>query len=290
MTNMNNRYPFAAFLFFAHIIIGVINDAISKKLGSNIPSYEIVFLRFAFSALSLLPILLLNKSYKTKHLSLHITRGLLLFSGITIWCICLQHVPMITTSLIGFTIPIFFLILAYFFLDEKIGKRWIISVIGFVGVIVALDVHNINFNPKSLLLIIGALSFAGLDIINKKYISKESTINMLFYSSFFTAIFSFGAVLYYGWVSPSLEQIILCMVLGIGANLLLWALLKSFSYADASALLPLRYSELIIAALFGYLFFEELPTKSIYWGALIIIPCNIFLIYIENKKNKSIAK
>ncbi|MFN7038225.1 MAG: DMT family transporter [Alphaproteobacteria bacterium] len=279
----SNNHIIASLWFISHIIIGVINDAVSKKLGSNIPSYEIVFLRFLFSSITLLPFLLTKSSFKTPYHLIHLGRGFLLFSAITIWCICLKYVPMVMVTLAGFTIPLFFLILAYLFLNENIGKRWIISLLGFTGIVIALDIHNINFNPQTLLLILGAIAFAGLDVINKKYVTKESTLNMLFYSSLYTMLFGLILILYKGWTMPSLNTVMYSLFLGIGANLLLFALLKSFSLVEASSLLPLRYTELLISALFGYLFFNETPNNSIYYGAAVIIPCNMLLMYLENK-------
>jgi S-adenosylmethionine uptake transporter len=74
-------------------------------------------------------------------------------------------------------------------------------------------------------------------------------------------------------------------MLGIGANILFYCLLKAFQYMDASALAPFRYCDFLVSALFGFLFFSEKPTLSTCLGFLIIIPCTCYLAYQENKKN-----
>jgi S-adenosylmethionine uptake transporter len=282
--NINYFKALSWFLF--SLLVSSCNDIIAKKLGQNISGFEIVTLRFFFSTVILLPFMFYagRAGFKTKHLGVHAARGFILFAAIAIWCICLKSVPVVMVTLLSFSIPLFFIILAYFFLNEKIGpQRLAITIIGFVGILIVINPTQMNFNPITLTLVIAVILFAGLDVLNKKYISQESTVNMLFYSSLFTTLFSLAPTIYAGWVSPNLHDLILCIILGAGANLILYALLKAFTLADATALSPLRYSELIFSAGLGYLFFNELPNNSIYLGAAIIIPCNLYLIYSESK-------
>jgi S-adenosylmethionine uptake transporter len=278
---MNQQYLKGAFWFISHVLISSINDSISVFLGSGLPSFEIVTLRFIFSALTLFVVMLPRgiTAFKTDHIVLHFFRGLLLFIGIAIWVICLNKVPLVMVTLMSFTIPIFFVILAYFFLKEKIGiKNILITLAGFVGILIALNPSQDSFHPISLLLIGAVICFALLDILNKKYISQETTTNMLFYSALFTLLFSLIPTIMQGWVWPNQREIILCFILGAGANLILYTILKAFSLADATSLSPLRYCELIFSAIIAYFLFDQVPSTTLYIAAAIIIPCNILLL------------
>jgi drug/metabolite transporter (DMT)-like permease len=75
-------------------------------------------------------------------------------------------------------------------------------------------------------------------------------------------------------------------LLGVGANLLMFCILKSFSHIDVSATAPLRYVELILASIFGYLFFGERITSNMLLGAVIIIPSMIYLTTFEARKSR----
>jgi S-adenosylmethionine uptake transporter len=278
---MNQQYLKGALWFISHVLISSINDSISVFLGSGLPSFEIVTLRFAFSALTLFIIMLPRgiSAFKTNHVILHFFRGLLLFIGIAIWVTCLNKVPVVMVTLMSFTIPIFFIILAYFFLKEKIGlKKVAITLFGFVGILIVLNPSQDSFHPVSLLLILAVICFASLDILNKKYVSDETITNMLFYSALFTLLFSLIPTIMGGWVWPNQKEIILCFILGAGANLILYTILKAFSFADATSLSPLRYCELIFSAIIAYFLFDQVPSNSLYIAALIIIPCNILLL------------
>ena len=261
------------------------NDVLFKILGHRLPATELMFLRFSFAALSLLVVIRYYKlSLATKHLTIHFCRGLILFVGMALYGIGLNLVPLTDVIVINFTIPFFTLILARLFLKEYFDtKRWILTLLGFIGVLLVAQPHGSDFNPECLLLVGSAALFAASDILNKMYVTKESTIALLFYTAFFTALIGTIPSLMI-WVHPTLAEFFLTFLLGIGANMMLFFLLKAFSYLEASATAPFRYIELLLSAASGYLFFGEIPKVSTALGAFLIIPATIILVIHEARK------
>lgn len=271
--------------FILSLFSSAFNDIITKYTGMRINSFEVAFFRFAFSTLTLIPFIIYygKQTLKTDHIYIHLSRGALLFFGMTAWTHGMNFVPVSTATVISFAIPLFVLILATFFLDEVIiWQRWLVTVIGIAGIIVTLKPHAVDFDPNVLFFVGAAVAFAMLDIINKKFVVKESMISMLFYSAIVTSILALPPTIIY-WQTPSLSEISLLFMLGISANLILFLILKAFALVDATALAPYRYLELVISATFGYLVFHELPSKSTLYGALIIIPSTLFIVYSERK-------
>jgi S-adenosylmethionine uptake transporter len=215
----------------------------------------------------------------------HFLRAILLVLGSTAWTYGLSVAHVSTATVISFSIPIFTLILAMFFLEERvIWQRWLITLLGFAGIVITLQPHSSDFNPQVLIFVFAAVTFACLDIINKKFVSEESMLSMLFYSSMFTAILSVPATVQY-WSTPSLHDIFLLFVMGaISANLILFFILKAFALVDATAVAPYRYLELLISSVTSYLVFGNLPPESVWYGAAILIPSTMFIIYSESKK------
>ena len=80
---------------------------------------------------------------------------------------------------------------------------------------------------------------------------------------------------------------VLFIVLGIGANLILYCLLRAFKLIDASAVAPYRYTELIFSVLVGYYFFGENIDNNVAIGALVIIVATLFVIYESVLKRKT---
>lgn len=274
--------------FLLSIISSVVNDGISKFIGEEIHSIEVSFFRFLFSALSLIPFVIYYgpSSLKTARPNVHFIRGFILFFGMTAWTFGLTKTYLTSATLISFTVPVFTLILASFFLSEKvIWQRWVATITSFIGIAFALGFTDEKFAPESLILVASAASFASLDIINKKYVEEESMISMLFYSAIVTAILSLIPAISV-WQTPTLYQMLLFFILGISANLILYFILKSFEILDATAVAPYRYMELLFATIIGYFLFDESFTKGTLYSAVVIIPSTLFVIYSENKKSK----
>ncbi|ABV73027.1 S-adenosylmethionine transporter [Rickettsia canadensis str. McKiel] len=271
--------------FLLSLVSSSANDVMSKYLGTRLDSFEVAFFRFFFSSIVLLPFVAYygKNTLKTSSPFVHILRGLLLFFGMTAWTYGLTIAPVTTATVISFSIPLFTLILAVFFLNENIiWQRWVVTIVGFIGLVITLKPHAEDFNPEILYFVLAAISFAMLDIINKKFVIKESMISMLFYSAIVTAIVSLPVASQY-WLTPSSFELVLLFVLGSSGSIILFFLLKAFSMVDATATAPYRYLELVISAIAAYLIFNEFPDKSTLYGAVIIIPATLFIIYSEKK-------
>ena len=108
-------------------------------------------------------------------------------------------------------------------------------------------------------------------------------ISMLFYSAIVTAMLALPFASQY-WLTPTSRELFLLFILGASANLILFFLLKAFALTDATALAPYRYLELILSALIAYMVFKEVPTGATIYGAVVIIPATLFIIYSEKKE------
>lgn len=274
--------------FILSLISSSINDIISKYIGYRLHSYEIAFFRFLFSAVTLLPFIVFfgKTSLYTSRIMIHFARGALLFFGIVSWTHGIKFVPVTTATVISFTIPLFTLALGIFFLKENIiWQRWVATFIGFIGIIVTLNPSTNNFNPEAAIFIAAAIAFASLDIINKRFIIKETMLSMMFYSTIIVAMLALPFALSH-WITPTFNELKLLFVLGSSGNLILFFLLKSFAIVDATAVAPYRYLELILSAIMAYLLLDEIPHISTLYGAFIIIPVTLFIIYSEERSSK----
>ena len=291
-SSSNQNYYVGIGWFLLSLVFSISLDVVQKYLGQNIPCVQITFMRFLFGTISLLPFMLYygKSSFYTSRPSVHIFRGAMLFGGIALWCYGLKVVPLSMVTTVSFTIPLFTLPLAVVFLKEKVGVvRWTATLIGFIGILLVFNPTASEFNPSSLWLVAAALMFAGLDVINKRFIVKESMLAMLFYTALITMFL--GVVpAFMVWVMPTFSQLCLLFLLGCGANLILFCLLKAFQRVEASAVAPFRYVEFILSSLCGFLLFHEAPTTATYWGLLIIIPSALYVIYAETHQRKTSIK
>jgi S-adenosylmethionine uptake transporter len=294
LDELKQRYFKGIGWFIASLAVCETNDVITKFLEVNLSPLQVIWGRFFFSTLVLLPLMLCHRErFRSRHLGANFLRGFILFIGMFIWCCGLDVSPLSIACLINFTTPMFTLILAALILKEKIGKpRVIVTIIGFFGVAVVLNPRTASFSTATAsLFLLSAIFFALLDVLNKKLVTQETTLGSLFFTGFFTMLCTSVVLLFSNGTNYSLvaifraswQDIALLAILGIGANFLLFFILKSLSYIDVSATAPFRYVELILASVFGYLFFGEKISTNAILGAIIIIPSAIYLVRCEIK-------
>jgi len=63
----------------------------------------------------------------------------------------------------------------------------------------------------------------------------------------------------------------------------------SYRYAEASTIAPLDYTSLIMAVLFGYVFFDEIPTMSVWIGAPLIVAAGLIILWREYRLKRRTA-
>lgn len=282
-------YLQAAFWFILSGLISSMNDALMRLMGSELHYFEIIWFRFFFGALTLFPIMLyIGKSlFKTQTVKMHILRGTLFYFAIAAWCFALTtpDVKVTLATTMSFTIPIFILILARFFLKETVNKtRWAAALLGLVGILVSLNPFG-DFNEMALILLVSVVIFATLDIINKVLVSKEPLLGMIFYSTLVSTLLGIFP-LFYIWETPTASEIGILLILGAGGNLVIYCILRAFHLASVSSLGPLRYVEFLFSTFWGFVLFREFPENATLWGCAIIIPATLYLGYSESRRNR----
>ncbi len=267
-------------------VVSALNDALVKMTGLRLGGMQVAFFRFFFSCVTLLPFMVMGgwACFKTPHWRVHGVRSLFLFLAMAPWCYGVIALPLSLVTTLSFTTPLFVLVLSALFLKDAPGwHRIVATCVGFAGILVSAQ-PTLAFNNSVFFLIGSTVLFASLDVLNKKLLVQDETLlSMLFFSAFGTTCLSFPFALW-GWVTPSLFELMTLFILGIGANLILYCLLKAFACCQLSALQPFRYVELLFSSAIGFLVFSELPSWSTLWGACLIIPATFYVAIYEVRR------
>ena len=273
------------------------NDVIAKFIGQRLDALEVIFFRFFFSLVTLIPFIGVQKInvFKTSRVGFNIARGVLGIVSFYLYTYSLVHIKIVEVVTILWTIPLFVLLLSKIFLSENIGLlRWIATIIGFAGLAFITLYENENQETFSLKIIyilpaLSAFLFATQDVMIKKVIHNENQLTMLFYFALVTTVLSFIPALAV-WKTPTFFELLNLLFYGFFANLMQYFIFQAFKSTDLSALAPYRYMEFLISAAAGYVFFSEIPGANVLVGALILIPSTLYLAYNENKKNSKNPK
>ena len=70
---------------------------------------------------------------------------------------------------------------------------------------------------------------------------------------------------------------LLCMIGLLGCIANLW-LSQSFKLSEVSLVSPLKYLALVFGIIFGYLFWDEIPTIKTLLGALLVISSSLIIL------------
>ena len=108
----------------------------------------------------------------------------------------------------------------------------------------------------------------------------EHPITITFYFSVTTMVCSlFTAIA--GWPMPTPEQwlfIALAGVFGVFGQLFMT---YSYRFAEASTIAPIDYVNLLIAIVYGWFFFDELPDRATWIGAPLVIAAGAIILWRE---------
>ncbi|RZI47430.1 DMT family transporter [Rickettsiales endosymbiont of Peranema trichophorum] len=278
----NYQYIVGILWFIGSLILDNTNDVIMKYVGTGISAYEIIFFRFLFGSILLLPFYLkrtIAATHNPMTLLVHLLRGTILFVGMVIWCEGLKYVNITTATAINFTIPFFVLIFANIFLKEKLSAIKIMATcVGFAGTFIVVHNEDMQLDVSCIVLLISAFLFAILDIINKYLVKSQSKVDLMFFSELTVCTLAILPTVYY-WVTPTCLTVLLLGILGITGNLILLCLLQAFSSLDISALAPFRYTEIVVSATFGYFIFQEIPTTTTLIGSVVILTSTMVVTY-----------
>ncbi|GFZ83464.1 S-adenosylmethionine uptake transporter [Rickettsiales bacterium] len=273
--------------FVACIFFSDLSDIIAKYLAQDLHFYQITFSKFIFSILTLVPFLPYKQTLKTKIVHIHLIRGALLYIATVIWFAGLKFVQLNTAIAIGFSVPLFNILLSFYILKESVQAATLFALItGFAGVIIVVDPQGINAQPAMLIMLLSSIIYAYLDILNKKFSSSESALGMIFYSNLFSAALALIPCLLV-WQTPSIKQLVFMFILGLNESLFLYCILKAFTLENLSFLAPFYYIELLTSGLLGYLIFAETPKATSIVGGSIILLGIIFSAHSRIKKLKT---
>lgn len=265
------------------------NDVLMRYLGERLPVVEIVFFRFLFSMLTVVPFMLTHEKnlFKTKQPKTHALRAVVgaVALGLCCWSVNIMHLA--ENTAIMFCEPLFFLPMAYFLLKEKVDRnRWIATMIGFIGLIIIVSPGFEGFKITAFVPMAAAMLFAYLCVMAKRMIVSEHTLTLLFYFGLGTTFLA-GIFLPWVWTVPTIRELMYLAALGVGANMIQVCLFRAYSATDASALAPFRYTEFLFAASFGFLFFAQVPDLATVIGAAIIGASAFYISIVETRKEKA---
>jgi drug/metabolite transporter (DMT)-like permease len=246
---------------------------------------ELVFFRNLFGIVALAPVLIRSGPavFRTRRMPLHLGRAVIQSFGMMSFFIGLTLIPFAEVTALSFSAPLFATVLAIAVMGERVRIRRITAlVLGFLGVLIIVrpGVETVSLGA---LFILGSSSIWAVAMTIIKSLSRtESSVTSTLYAGLFMAPITLVPALFV-WTTPTLEQLVWLLAVGIAGTLGHVAFAQAFKLAEMSAVLPLDFLRLVWASAAGYWLFYELPSIYSWLGGLLIFGSASYIAFREAK-------
>ncbi|WP_240959818.1 DMT family transporter [Novosphingobium olei] len=259
--------------------------------GVSLP--ETMFWRQAIPAL-LLAIWLAGKGQlgrlATKRPWIHARRAAIGTTGMFMTLGVVQILPLAESTVLGFTAPIFAVILSAVMLKEHVGPwRWTAVALGLTGVIVIAGPDRGHLPLFGLAVGIGAAFFVALVSIQLRDLGRtEEPLTVVFWFSAMSAPVLALFLLRTGVHHDAVQWAMLAGigVTGLFAQILMTAALR---LGAVSSVIVMDYSQFGWATLWGAVFFGNLPPATTWTGAPLICAAGLIIAWREHALSKERA-
>lgn len=265
-----------------------------KATTGHIPPGEAVFFRSLLAIPVLLIWLMARGEFPGKLRAIdplgHVWRGLMGSCAMGLGFVAVGLLPLPEVVAIGYTAPFMVTILAAMFLGEKIRLiRFAALLLGLSGVVLVIlprltvtDAATASsLQTFGVLAALMAAVFSALaQVFARKLVATETTGSIVFYFSCMSCALSLLTIPL-GWEMPTPSEFALLVSAGLLGGVGQILLTESYRHAEVAVVAPFEYSSILLATMIGYLVFDEVPTRLMLMGVVLIIIAGIVIILRE---------
>ena len=269
----------------------VLNDAFVRLAGDSLPLAQILFIRGLITTVVLLAFAIyggifsvkVSKKDKLRIFFRSIAEALTAYFFLT----AVMNMPFANVTAILQILPMTITLAAAFIFKEKVGIiRISLILIGFLGVILIINPSADGFNLYALYALISVFLITIRDLITRKLSSKVPTLLPTVSASIGVLLFSVILLINIPLQPLNMQN---------SSFILLAAFFIVFGYYTAvlvmrsgeiSFISPFRYTAILFALIFGFIFFDEKPDKIAFLGIIIVMLAGIVLMM----RNSSVQK
>ena len=226
-------------------------------------------------------------SVRTKRIGAHVRRAAVGLTSMACMFTAIGLLPLAEATTLQFTLPIFATILGALLLGEPTGwHRWSAVIAGFVGVLIVTQPGSGHFPFWGTVIGLAAAALSALVSILLRQIGRtESAMTTVFW---FSALSVPVLAIPYALVAQLHDPATWAMLGGVGVfgGLGQIAMTASLRLAPVSVVVPIDYSSLVWATLYGILLFGVLPSDATWIGAPLIIGSGLYIVWREHVRRR----
>jgi len=281
-------------LMVATTFVFAMQDGISRHLAGEYNVLMVVMIRYWFFAAFVMAVAArkaggLRAAAATSQPGVQIFRGVLLATEICVMVLAFVLLGLVESHAVFTSYPLLIAALSGPILGEKVGwRRWTAIGVGFVGVLIILQPGFRVFQVEALVPLAAALMFALYGLMTRYAARKDSAATSFFYTGTVGAVVmtSVGIWFWEPMTGPDWAWMALLCVTGALGH---WLLIKVYDVAEASAVQPFAYLQLVFAATLGITVFGETLQWNVAIGAALVVAAGIFTLLRARAREKGQA-
>ena len=278
MSRMNNRRQGILYIIMAGFFFALMTFFV--RLSGDLPTMEKAFFRNAVAAIIAFGTLVKSKekfAFKKENIPDLFMRSLCGTLGLICNFYAIDKLNIADANILNKLSPFFAILMSYFILKEKANKiEWLSVIVAFIG---ALFVVKPSFNMQFVYAMIGVCGGLGAGIaytfvrkLGKK--GERGPVIVLCFSVFSCVVTM--PFLMFQFQPMSLSQFVFLILAGVSAAGGQFSITKAYTKAPARDISVFDYTQVLFAALLGFLFLDQIPDMLSLIGYVIIVGSAVF--------------
>ena len=275
-------------LMIATTFVFAMQDGISRHLAGEYNVLMVVTIRYWFFAAFVVAVAGrkaggIGAAAATSQPLVQILRGALLALEICVMVLGFTLLGLIESHAVFTSYPLLVAALSGPVLGEFVGwRRWAAIGVGFIGVLIILQPGFGVFSPLALIPLAAALMFALYGLLTRYVARRDSAATSFFWTGVVGAVILTPLGLWF-WEPMTRPDWAWMGVLCITGALGHWLLIRTYEVAEASAVQPFAYLQLVFAAALGVTVFSEDIRLNVMLGAGLIVAAGLFTLWRERQ-------
>lgn len=256
-------------------------DAVAKALGAHLTTFQIAFVRYGGAAIWLALYIVLVKAHwpLRRNWRRHVLRGVLMVTTACLFFYAVTHLPLAIATALAMSAPIYVSLFGIIFLRERpspiLGLAIMLGVAGSAVMVIGGDGGDAATTDITgwIAGLLAPIAYAAAIVLLKHH-SDDENAAALSLSTAAVAAAVLLPVAVADFAMPSAGAWLLMGLIGLLGASGIVLLTIGLRTTPASSFAVVDYVSLLWAALFGFLFFSEVP-EARFWigGALIVAAC-----------------
>lgn len=259
-------------VFVATICFSLMSATV--KYLSYLPLMEVIFFRH-FLTMLIVPLMLKNRKipFQGNNQSILLLRCLFGVFAMIAYFYTLSTMTLTDAVGIRQLSPFIIILLAGIFLKEKIISQQIpIFILAFLGTLLIVKPGlRLDILP-AIIALLGAVLTAGSHVTIRHLRLTDHPLVIVNYVGYTSGVLAFLALLVQGnFYIPNIDSLFLLILFGLIGLIGQIAITKAYQLAPTNIISLYLYLQIIFVAIFGIIFFKEIPDLFSIFGAFLII-------------------